>query len=976
MEERMKIMYNEHVRSPTHTVAHYISYLRRYVSQTEGQRSAGSDRSVDRTTGLASGDNKDSRPVKTQGPRSPDSISPLSYFIRKLKLDLKMSYPSFVNEFIKAPNNGLRLLLNLLKTLQMASLNPTGSVNRSSTNGTLKMDSYKQNMVDEQDCLLCVKYTLRIGAAVDEVLEDNSGLFTVTTCLLSNFSRSRIAALEILTLITTDSSSVDKVLDAFTSMRIKYGETTRFKMLINMMYTRGVSQVLFKVSCLRLLNTILNLSKSANMRVFLQYEMEEAGLDWKRIQECAQGDGLEYDDLRKEIHEWKVRYIDVDTILRKIKSDLRGEVTNSAVMEFNYDQHFGPKYRTAATLIDRCESKSPPASLWTDYGQCKQSTPEQVQRPIHSSKAIDVAQHEYENRNSYVPVALPFNQTLANMSNLNRGSVERSASSVVEESSNSKIDSSSLAYETKEVMSHRRNSVSSEIYDPYGLLIKTSSSDTSNPSRMQDRNWIFETPDMQSTSKKQLINTHQRQFGQSERHRASLESSIYDSGICVDSENIEPSDRTAKVFNEKSHRQVTEIRNSPTTSECRTGADRVSQERSANYTVDYMDDRLDNGLLRWYNPTPLSPEASSEQAQQNQTHGYKNGNLTKPRSPTPDYEYDSTDETNRPFSPHKSSTMKANLKATAARKLKQGFNAQYATNNKSSRNSNLHTPRGNHEDNKQIPRQRNLEQRRSDNHTVIAPCMSSKRVDKDMKIHENTVSSANQPALSSQLKTNVQKASVKHGMGESVQTASADSRCPASGHVGALSSLSRSTSASTDQHLNATNLRSYSPQYNTRNVSETPTASATPSQRETLNLKTSMSGKSKHMSRSLISLRVNDFETDASRNTNQNNSTKYHNTDMSRTGSRRSSVSEQKPIQEPARRNSLVIVTSITNINTDLQGRSRKELSSSGVDSIRSYSAEIGRVLSDLDQALERHGLEATLKTHQTQPRAPLTAYI
>ncbi|XP_059158644.1 formin-like protein 1, partial [Physella acuta] len=193
----------------------------------------------------------------------------------------------FVEDFVRAPNNGLRLLLTLLKNLQALSSNPTATTPRAAPKGTLRMDEYKKNMVDEQDCLLCIKYTLRIRSAVEEILEYNPGLYTVVTCLMSNYSRSRITALEILTLILTGPTSVDKVLDAFTSMRIHFAESTRFKILVNMMYTRGVSHVLFQVSCLRLLNTILNLCRSANMRVFLQYEMEEAGLDLTRLQEVT-----------------------------------------------------------------------------------------------------------------------------------------------------------------------------------------------------------------------------------------------------------------------------------------------------------------------------------------------------------------------------------------------------------------------------------------------------------------------------------------------------------------------------------------------------------------------------------------------------------------------------------------------------------------------------------------------------------------
>ncbi|XP_012944735.1 formin-like protein 1 [Aplysia californica] len=269
----------------------------------------------------------------------------MSYFIRKLKLDLKMAYQSFVREFVQPPNNGLRLLLTLLKNLLCQSANPVGgSVPKSAGLATLRMEEYKKTMVDEHDCLLCIKYTLRVMHAREELIEDNSGLLTVASCLLSNFSKSRVTALEILSLLLTGPSSVDKVLDAFTSMRIKHAESTRFKMLIGMMYIKGAPNVIFQVSCLRLLNSLLNLCRSANMRVFLQYEMEEAGLDCNRLQESCQGDGLEFDDLRKEIREWKSRYIDVSCLLRKIRSDMRAEGNNVAVTEFNYDQQFGSMY--------------------------------------------------------------------------------------------------------------------------------------------------------------------------------------------------------------------------------------------------------------------------------------------------------------------------------------------------------------------------------------------------------------------------------------------------------------------------------------------------------------------------------------------------------------------------------------------------------------------------------------------------------
>lgn len=52
-----------------------------------------------------------------------------------------------MDDFVKAPNNGLRLLLTLLKNLQALSSNPAATTPRAAAKGTLRMDEYKKNMV-------------------------------------------------------------------------------------------------------------------------------------------------------------------------------------------------------------------------------------------------------------------------------------------------------------------------------------------------------------------------------------------------------------------------------------------------------------------------------------------------------------------------------------------------------------------------------------------------------------------------------------------------------------------------------------------------------------------------------------------------------------------------------------------------------------------------------------------------------------
>ena len=72
----------EEQRPPSHTVSHYVTYLRRYVTATM-QRAHTASQEVEA---------RDVRAEPLSDERPSDSITPMSYFIRKLKLDLKMSY--------------------------------------------------------------------------------------------------------------------------------------------------------------------------------------------------------------------------------------------------------------------------------------------------------------------------------------------------------------------------------------------------------------------------------------------------------------------------------------------------------------------------------------------------------------------------------------------------------------------------------------------------------------------------------------------------------------------------------------------------------------------------------------------------------------------------------------------------------------------------------------------------------------------
>ena len=69
-----------------------------------------------------------------------------------------------------------------------------------------------------------------LGAA--KLVSHPSGLFTVAVCVMSNFSKSRVLALQLLTKMATITTGHKQVSDAVSMLRLRFGEPVRFKFLI------------------------------------------------------------------------------------------------------------------------------------------------------------------------------------------------------------------------------------------------------------------------------------------------------------------------------------------------------------------------------------------------------------------------------------------------------------------------------------------------------------------------------------------------------------------------------------------------------------------------------------------------------------------------------------------------------------------------------------------------------------------------
>ncbi len=85
----------------------------------------------------------------------------VSELLTKLKADLSVSFPSFQREFVSFDQqsgsgiDGVTLILNLLKAVQLSQTNITGSLNQFGSRANHVM--FKHALADEFEALLCLK---------------------------------------------------------------------------------------------------------------------------------------------------------------------------------------------------------------------------------------------------------------------------------------------------------------------------------------------------------------------------------------------------------------------------------------------------------------------------------------------------------------------------------------------------------------------------------------------------------------------------------------------------------------------------------------------------------------------------------------------------------------------------------------------------------------------------------------------------
>ncbi|XP_008203116.1 uncharacterized protein LOC100123986 isoform X2 [Nasonia vitripennis] len=240
----------------------------------------------------------------------------VSELLNKLKADLRLAFPSFVQEFCSPPAEGISLLLETLRGVQLSQSAPP-----SATGPQTRRPRARRAALDELGCVECLAVcTERCPDAPRILAQAHPGLLALAVCLTSSLNRSRVLALQLLTRVCQTTGGHGAVSEAVSTLRLRYAEGGRFRFLAGALLATKAALPL-RVAGLSFLNTFLSTAPRSQTRLYIQAEACEAGLEPRVIQ-----DWLKYADeedeeqeplralLREEVRKWSRHCVDVDAL--------------------------------------------------------------------------------------------------------------------------------------------------------------------------------------------------------------------------------------------------------------------------------------------------------------------------------------------------------------------------------------------------------------------------------------------------------------------------------------------------------------------------------------------------------------------------------------------------------------------------------------------------------------------------------------
>ncbi|XP_055854230.1 uncharacterized protein LOC129917980 [Episyrphus balteatus] len=274
-------------------------------------------------------------PPETDSEMSLRQFGSITDLLTKLRADLRVSFPSFVQEFVATPLDGVSLLLEVLRAIQLSqTINPTASMTASSSMPRNAQSYQRRALLDELACLQCLSICCcRSPEASARLGTTPVGLLPLAASATGQGIRARIFALQLMT------AACDKCLvghgshkgtcnghtavsEALSTLRLRCSEPVRFRLLVGMLNSGGGSGELQAVG-VKFLNTFLESAENLQNRLYLQAELFQAGFEPTQLTKCIESSSPWLEKVRIEVRRFDELKIDIEKLQNQARESDR-----------------------------------------------------------------------------------------------------------------------------------------------------------------------------------------------------------------------------------------------------------------------------------------------------------------------------------------------------------------------------------------------------------------------------------------------------------------------------------------------------------------------------------------------------------------------------------------------------------------------------------------------------------------------------
>ncbi|XP_044759429.1 uncharacterized protein LOC123317113 isoform X2 [Coccinella septempunctata] len=281
----------------------------------------------------------------------------VSELLNKLKSDLRLAYPSFTQEFVSEPLDGINLLLDLLRAVQLSqSTNPQAFPGSNHTTGKVPPAIQRRALLDELSCLQCLwSCCTRYSDATRKLTSSSAGLFTLAICIMSNVNKSRILALQLLAKVCEQSfNGHSAVSEALSTLRLRFGEPVRFRFLVGILNSTGAQGELL-VAGMKFINSFLASAPTSQKRLYIQAELEQAGFDIATIKKNIVGNSDITDKIFEELQHWERNFVDVETLtIRAESAEKENDSLRDKILLLERKVQILQEEKTILTSLEKC----------------------------------------------------------------------------------------------------------------------------------------------------------------------------------------------------------------------------------------------------------------------------------------------------------------------------------------------------------------------------------------------------------------------------------------------------------------------------------------------------------------------------------------------------------------------------------------------------------------------------------------------